>query len=822
MHYFKYIIKGFKANLSRFLAVIAIVALGVGVLVGLLSSPSDLEASMNKYYNEHNLMDLVLKSNIGFSDDALDLISSDDTVIEELYINEANMEYNGDKYNARIISRKMNDNINSLILNEGRFPLHKNECIALSDNTSYLKLMVGDSFVFDGESYTVSGIASSVEFISIEREYNLNGSNKLDFIFYTDSSLNSFDVITDLYIRFKSLSGLDRFKDKYMTNEHLCEEKIKRFNESLIDSRKLEIKSEIKNNVTNSIRLEVSKSYPSDLIDSIMKSDSVLKQIEDLTNEQFDNFIEENNPEIYYLNLKSNMSYLTFKENTQKVNKIVVVFPVFFFFIAALVSLTTLTRLTEEERGSIGLLKSLGYSKFKISIKYIIYGNVCSIIGAVLGLFLGLYIIPYVIHVAFNSLYIMPKAVFKFNLLVNLFSFLLMVVTIFIVTLYVTLRVLNEKPCTLLMPKAPRPGKRILLEKIPFIWNKIKFKHKNMLRNIFRYKKNLIMMIIGVGGCVALLLCAFGISDAVGSVGKIEYGEILNYDLKVSITKNSKLDEDDIDEITYAKIDNVYLDLDKSQEYEVKRVVVNDDISKFINFKNGKNKINIKNGDIIITKQLASKFKLNNNAKFTINNYEYTVSGIMDNPIDNYIYIISDEAISYNYCYINTSNQDELISKLSNLDYVSSFEIKSSLSTSYDAMSSSLTLVVLVIILCSGALAVIVIYNLTNININERFKELATLKVLGYQKKEVCGYIYREIFIMSLMGILVGFIIGPIFFSFIIYNLQSPGLTFSNAISPIYFLYSFALTIVFVILVDLLFIPKISKIKMVESLKCVD
>lgn len=822
MHYFKYIIKGFKTNLSRFLAVIAIVALGVGVLVGLLSSPSDLEASMNKYYNEHNLMDLVLKSNIGFSNDALDLISSDDTIIEALYINEANMEYNGDKYNARIISRKMNDNINSLILNEGRFPLYKNECIALSDNTSYLKLRVGDSFVFDGENYIVSGIASSVEFISIEREYNLNGSNKLDFIFYTDSSLNSFDAITDLYIRFKSLSGLDRFKDKYMTNEHLCEEKIKEFNESLIDSRKLEIRSEIKDNVTNSIRLEISKNYPSNLIDSIMESDAVLKQIEDLTNEQFDNFIKENNPEIYYLNLKSNMSYLTFKENTQKVNKIVVVFPVFFFFIAALVSLTTLTRLTEEERGSIGLLKSLGYSKFKISIKYIIYGNVCSIIGAVLGLFLGLYIIPYVIHVAFNSLYIMPKAVFKFNVLVNLFSFLLMVITIFIVTSYVTLRVLNEKPCALLMPKAPRPGKRILLEKIPFIWNKIKFKHKNMLRNIFRYKKNLIMMIIGVGGCVALLLCAFGISDAVGSVGKIEYGEILNYDLKVSISKDNKLDEDDIDEITYAKIDNVYLDLDKSQEYEVKRVIVNEEISKFINFKNGKNKINIKNGDVIITKQLASKFKLKNNDKFTINNEEYTVNGIMDNPIDNYIYIISDEVISHNYCYINTSNQDEVISRLLDLDYVSSFEIKSSLSTSYDAMSSSLTLVVLVIILCSGALAIIVIYNLTNININERFKELATLKVLGYQKNEVCGYIYREVFIMSLMGILIGFIIGPIFFSFIIYNLQSPGLTFSNTISPIYFLYSFILTIIFVILVDLLFIPKISKIKMVESLKCVD
>ena len=822
MHYFKYIVKGFKTNLSRFLAVIAIVALGVGVLVGLLSSPSDLEASMNKYYDNYNLHDLVLKSNIGFSKNSKDLISTDDTIIEELYINDGSMEYNLDKYNARIISRSMNDNINSLILKEGRLPSSENECIALSDNNSYLHLNVGDKFLFDNNTYTISGIASSVEFITIEREYNLALSNKLDFIFFIDSSLNSIDTITDLYIRFKSLSGLDRFKDKYLNNERICEENLKKYNDQLIDSRKSEIKSEIKANVTNLVKEEIEKNYPSDLVDFIMKSDDVINNIDDLTNEQFDKFILENNPEIYYLNLKSNMSYLSFNENAQKVTKIVVVFPVFFFFIAALVSLTTLTRLTEEERGSIGLLKSLGYSKLKISIKYVIYGNICSIIGAILGLFLGLYIIPYVIHIAFNSLYIMPKPVFKFNVLVNLFSFLLMVVTIFIVTLYVTLKSLKEKPCSLLLPKSPRPGKRILLEKIPFIWNKIKFKHKNMLRNIFRYKKNLTMMIIGVGGCVALLLCAFAISDSVGNVGKIEYNEILNYDLKVSISNNKNIDVDGIDDILYAEIDNVYLDIDYLQEYEIKRVIVNKNISNFINFKNGKNKIDVKNGDVIITRQLASKFNLKKNKSFTINNIEFNVSAIMDNPIDNYIYIIKDDEISHNYCYINTSNQDDVISKLSKLDYVSSFEIKSDLSTSYDAMSSSLTLVVLVIILCSGALAIIVIYNLTNININERFKELSTLKVLGYQKSEVCGYIYREVFVMSLMGILAGFIIGPIFFSFVIYNLQSPGLTFSNTISPIYFLYSFLLTIVFVILVDLLFIPKINKIKMVESLKCVD
>ena len=338
MHYFKYIIKGFKVNLSRFLAVIAIVALGVGVLVGLLSSPSDLEASMNKYYDEHNLMDLVLKSNIGFSDNCKDIISNEDYVIEALYINEDNMEYNSDKYSARIISRAINNNINTLNLIEGEFPKNEFECVALKSNSNYLDLKIGDEFIFDGNTYRVSGIVSSAEFISIEREYNLNGGNKLDFIFYVDEKYNDFSI-TDLYIRFNSLSGLNRFSDNYLNKEKTLENDIKKFNDSLINNRLIEIKKSIEDNVTMSVKEELEKTVSPDLIDFYLASDEVKNKIANLTNSLYDEFISKSSPEIYYLNLKSNMSYLSYKENVFKVNKIVVVFPIFFFFIAALVSL---------------------------------------------------------------------------------------------------------------------------------------------------------------------------------------------------------------------------------------------------------------------------------------------------------------------------------------------------------------------------------------------------------------------------------------------------------------------------------------------------
>lgn len=822
MHYMKYIFVCFKKNISRFIAVIAIVALGVGILVGLLSSPTDLKNSMSQYYISNNLYDLNIKSSVGFSSDILDIVNLDDAVINTLYINEDKMDYNNQHYNARLISTCISDDINKLTLVDGRYPEKENECLVLYDNSIYLNINVDESFIFNNITYKVVGIVKSPMFLSSQKEYTLTGSNKVDFIFYLDNNYNSYETITDLYIRFTNLN-LNKFSDQYNLKINEYKNIIKTKENDILNARKNELYDSIKIEVTNKVKEELLKANPeySVVIDSIMNSDEIKEQISLTTISELEKIINENGCQLYYLDLTSNLTYKSFIENVNKINKVAIVFPFFFFLIAALIALTTITRLVEEERTSIGLLKSLGYSKTKICIKYVLYGLICAIIGSILGSLLGIVILPYVIHVAFNTLFMMPEFICIYDVFSNILAVSLMIFTITLVSLYVSLKTLKERPCNLLLPKAPKPGKRILLENIPFIWNKIKFKYKNMLRNIFRYKKNLFMMVVGVGGCVALLLVAFGINEVVSSLGDMQYKDILTYDLKVAITKDSTINIDNIESLTYANIDSVYLDNDSLKEYELSLVTTNTTISNFINFKQNNKHIDINIGDVVITKQLSSHFNLKLGDTFYINNNKNIVSKIVDNYIDNYIYVIKED-YSYNCCYINTNNQDETINTLTNLDNVKTIEVKSMISSTYDSMASSMIMVVLVIILCSGALAVIVIYNLTNININERIKEIATLKVIGYQKSEVCLYIYREVFLMSLMGILLGFIIGPLFFKFVIYSLESPGIFYSNIISPIYYLYSFILTIIFVIIVDILFIFKIKNIKMVESLKCVD
>lgn len=336
------------------------------------------------------------------------------------------------------------------------------------------------------------------------------------------------------------------------------------------------------------------------------------------------------------------------------------------------------------------------------------------------------------------------------------------------------------------------------------------------------------MMMIGVGGCVALLLCAFGIQSSVGSIGKSQYQDILKYDIKLALYEDTPLALDTYNEIEkFSYIRSEEVNLKGDTEYDIVKITANETLEDYILLKNRKGrKITIQPGDVIVSKQLADKFNLKKGSVITFegDTAEYTVSEICQNHIGNYVYIYEDTFAGNAYFIKLADSADEegLAERLSALDNVKSIEIKSQLSTSYDSMSDSLTLIVLVIILCSGALAIIVIYNLTNININERIKEIATLKVLGYQRKEVCGYIYREIFFMSLLGILAGFVFGPFLFKFIMYNIQSPGLIFTDTFSPLFFLYAFLITIVFIGIVDLLFIPKIKKIKMVESLKCVD
>lgn len=839
MHYFKYVIKGFKGNLSRFIAVIAIVALGVGFLVGLLSASGDLQASIDRMYDESQMMDIHLMSTIGFHDSTASVLKNEGNIVEEAVQSEQKATVHQQSLNSRRISRNLeNAKVNQLTLLSGRYPQSQTECVVLTDNQTYHKVEIGEEITLSDISYTVVGIVSSPLYFAKEREYSLTGTARMDIIFYVDAMYQDFDTITDIYIYYPKLKKYNSFSEAYYDALEEYKAEIKALEDEELKKQKNVIRNQIYAEVYSAVFLDISnqlrdmgvlEEFIAGMAEQKMEENDVQALIEAQTTEQFERLLAENGDSWHILDKKSNLSYVGFEQNVDKIDKIAVVFPVFFYFIAALVALTTITRLVEEERTSIGLLKSLGYSKVKITAKYSAYGLTCSVIGSVVGVVLGIFVLPYVIYVAFTTLYVLPTCIFKFNVMVITISVVVMIGTILCVALYVALKTLKERPCALLLPKAPKPGKRILLERIPFLWKKTKFKYKNTLRNIFRYKKNLIMMMIGVGGCVSLLLCAFGIKSSIGNVGSSQYQDILKYDIKVQTESNTQLDIENITGVeayVHLRIDEINIKDDT--EYDIYKITCNSSLDAFICLETVKGKkIELSNHDVVISSQLAKKFKLKVGSVFELDgdDTQYTVSRICDNHIRNYIYIYCTEAFAKNAYLLNISpdtNEEAVAEQLSGLSGIRSIEIKSQFSTSYDSMADSLTLIVLVIILCSGALAIIVIYNLTNININERIKEIATLKVLGYQRSEVCGYIYREIFLMSLLGILAGFIFGPFLFRFIMANIQSPGLMFSDTLSPLFFLYSFLITVVFIGIVDLLFIPKIKKVKMAESLKCVD
>lgn len=445
-------------------------------------------------------------------------------------------------------------------------------------------------------------------------------------------------------------------------------------------------------------------------------------------------------------------------------------------------------------------------------------------IGSAGGLLLGVYGIPMVVYYAYNSLFQLPTGVFRWHSWCVLLSSISMGVTIFIVMLAVCLKALSEKPNALLVPKAPRAGKRILLERIGIFWKKLKFKYKSSIRNVFRFKRNLVMMVIGIGGCTGLMLVGLGLKDSLSGSSELQYEKVLTYDFSLGIKQEVHLDY-----LTDSTMLYLYQEEGKvkeNKEYEVSILYTDSMILDYMNL----NVDELPQAGVIISSDLANKFHLKKNSKIEIEvnskRKEFIVSSVFENYIGNYI-ITSKSNEDINTMLVKLGPKDKesydtIVQKIYETNEINSVVDLASSKELYMTLTNGTELVILLIIFCSGLLAIIVIYNLTNININERIKEIATLKVLGYQKIEVLGYIYREIIMMSVFGILFGFGLGPLLNIFIMQQISSPGQCFPSTISGINFLYAFLITAIFVGIVLLFFIPKMRKIKMVESLKSVE
>ncbi len=545
----------------------------------------------------------------------------------------------------------------------------------------------------------------------------------------------------------------------------------------------------------------------------------------------------------YLLDLGSNVGYASYKINVEKVADIAKIFPVFFFLIAALVTLTTMTRMVEEERTQIGTLKALGYSKGKILSKYMIYCGLATVLGCLIGLGVGFWLLPSLIQSAYATMFQLPPLLLRFDVFYAVISCGAEFLCTLGATMGACLYSLKEKPAYLMLPRVPKAGQRIFLEKWNWLWKRLSFSYKATARNIFRYKKHLFMTIIGISGCTALMLAAFGLNDSMNQMVDKQYGEVLRYDLQITTdgTQDDTL-QTFLQDRSYMEVMSSSVSIvgeDDTLSATLMTTENEDTLSDFIHLYNRKEKeeLSFSGRSLIITEKLANELGVSVGDTITLekNNgrsLEGEVTGITENYVGIYVYMGSElyqEAfgtVSPNLLLVQSGigeeQQTQVISDLLNCESVSSSEFTTQSRSSYDNLLTSLTFIVVVISVAACALAVIVLYNLTNINISERLKELATLRVLGYHYREVGAYIFREINILSFLGALVGTGLGVWLHYYIVVTAESPELMFGREISWVSFVMAIAITLILSLLVDALMWVKIKRIRMTDSMKAVD
>lgn len=544
------------------------------------------------------------------------------------------------------------------------------------------------------------------------------------------------------------------------------------------------------------------------------------------------------------LDRNSHYSYRDYGACADRMDGIAKVFPVFFFLVAALVCMTTMTRMVDEQRNEMGTLKALGYSKLQIASKYIIYALIASILGSILGCSLGMYLFPTVIFNAWNTLYNIDQIKFLFQPgLILLASGSVTGITL-LATLYSIYSELIEMPSQLMRPKAAKAGKKILLERISFIWKRLSFLQKVTARNIFRYKKRFFMTIIGIAGCSALLVAGFGINDSISDIVNQQYNVIYHYDATVS-AKTSEITS----QIKSLKgVKDVY----EEDHLAVTTKIENKDISttvhiisndkKFKDFCtlfNGNKEFDLDDSSVLISQKMATK--LNKKAGDTIkikdaNNkvIKAEIKGVFTNYVGHHIYASESLYKSWNtsakttHIYLIKSKKTtkkferNLGNKIMNIDGVQSVTFYSSLQKNFKDMIKSISYIVVVLVISAACLAFVVLYNLSNVNISERKREIATIKVLGFTRKEVDAYINRETILLTILGSLIGLGIGIGLHHLIMNLAEMDDIMFGRTINSISYVISFVMTIGFNAIINLCMHKKLNNIQMVESLKAVE
>ena len=896
----KNIVKEFKNSFGRFLAIMAIIALGVGFLIGISQATPDMKTSMSDYLKDNAAYDIDVKAAYGLTLADIDKISSatDDSGDEVVsaYMpavtssvmagidgaNETAVNLIGIDFSVVTGDNASGDYLNHLTLEEGSWPSAADEVVVERANNYFEEAEIGDKIVITDEittanstygdiyaqkEFTVVGIVSSPDYYYRDaREVTTVGTGVVSLVMYGNYSL---EEVENADGGTEYVASDDSVYDLSKENSLFWSLNLDSYD---LGSMTIPLDPIREDNILYTdlwVQISGSDGYEcfyTDYKDYVLNNAAYIEEIGNEINAEVNAAIEDSllsgavpaNASWYVLDRAStNVSYVSFDMNVEKVEDIAGIFPIFFIVVAALVALTSMTRMVEQDRMQIGTLKALGYRESTIMVKYLVYCILACIIGLVVGILLGFSIMPNIFWNAYRTMYFLPSLYLGFSWWLALAVVFGSLAVTIVVTIIACRTTTKEKPSTLMQPKAPKPGKRILLERCTPIWKRIKFKWKATIRNIFRYKKNMILTIVSVMGCTALILTGFGLGDSVAAVTELQYNDIIFYDTVVSFDGDYEYadgDEHTLESYIDSLGENSYTDVysesgqlilgDSRESVDMYLVTNSEQFSNFVSLHSraSGDALDVAEDGIIIPENIATVYDISAGDEVTYRTADgaelkLTVSGVCEYYTGSDVYMSADNftaaveaeggtvdvssnayLIKYGYGEDEDAMNAAAESLLSD-PAVTGVEFTYTTLRTFDALNDTMSFVILILVVCAGALAAIVLYNLTNINIDERRKEIATLRVLGYTKWEVAGYIYRESGILTIVGALFGLLVGWLLHMYIVGRVNSVWMMFGKAIAPLSFLWAFLITLGFAIVVYAFMLIKLYKINMAESLK---
>jgi len=550
-------------------------------------------------------------------------------------------------------------------------------------------------------------------------------------------------------------------------------------------------------------------------------------------------------PDAEWTILDRDMHYSTlmFKDNADQMQRIGNVFPMLFCLVAALVCMTTMKRLVDEERSQIGVFSAIGFSKGKIISKYVIYALSASIIGSGIGMPIGVFSLPWVIYTCWRMMYDLPDMTLYMPVSIGalgvcLFTFLMVWVTFTVVR-----GVLKECPSQLMRPKAPRTAKKVFLEKIPFIWKRLSFTSKVTARNIIRYKSRFFMTVIGVAGCTSLLVLGFAIKGSISQVISLQFGEIITYDTSITLENSDYLDNIYDDLLDNSKVEHAvpYMTYSAMGYYDGEEktiqayVMDEDEIANAFDLRDRKTKdvITLEDG-VVINEKYADLCGISVGDDIVIESSNgikksVDVTAICEMYTQHFLFISDkfyektfDETVHFDNIAVTSTDSGAIVKQYEDFDGVKTIADFSETIATFSSMLDTLDIIVIVIIIAAGALALVVIMNLTEVNISERIREIATLKVLGFNNSEVYSYIFKEVFLLSLFGMIIGLPLGKLELIFVMDIIEMEMVMFSTVVEPFSYIAGFVIIMIFTLLVIMLMRKTLRNVQMVESLKSVE